>query len=303
MALVEGTACTFSAPALNPWGMLRFTPLETDVAAPVPPVLLKPATPVTAAGAPLRLAAEDSIQVRQTAPGIGAWKSFTEDLVIDRDMTIEARTVNSDGVFSPASRWRFWAVAQPAVKALPVAGQQSLLPAFKKRSQTCYDTFPDGAPLLVNGQRMTNAFGTIGEVELSAALPEDAAYFGIGIAIADDAEVLRPSYRVEVYTDDGFLYETPIYNPVKGLVHAQEPGRRDLQLALPRGTSEISLKLCGAGWFGDHNRVVWIDPTVWAGRHLITDKHRDLASRIASGNGGRTTQTQGKHDQWTGGEQ
>lgn len=278
--LGDGTQCTFTVPALNPWGILVLEPLIRELEQPAPPVLLNPVRPVAAAGSPLRLAAGDGIVwVRQASPSSSEWRRFSEEITIDHDMTVEAKTVSESGAASPVARWRFWTVAQPAVKTVPSGKWRSLLSSFKS-SDSHFKSFPDGAPLLFDGQEVSQGFCTVGAVELTAALPKSAVFFRIGIAVSDDAEVLRPSYRVEVYADERLLYETPIYNTVKGVVCGQESGRYDLQLALPEGVSAITLKLCKTGWFDGHNRVIWIDPQVLADKSLITDVNRFFADSI-----------------------
>jgi hypothetical protein len=300
--LSEGTACTLTIPSLTPWGMLTLVPMETPRDETAPPALVEPRTPVVAAGAHLELASDQDIWIRESAPEPGDWRRYTTGATIDRDVTIEARTAHESHTFSPTARWRFWTTAQPRPPSTPEGTWTSLFKQLSSNANVALDTFPDGSPFVLNGRKMQEACGTVGSVELTVSLPEHAAYFRIGIAAADDTEVLRPSYRVVVSADGQFLYETPIYNTVKGLVHGQEPGRRDLLLALPRGCSDLSLKLHNTGWFDQHNRIIWISPEVLAGENHMTDLHREL-TMSASRKRSRAPKADPEAYKWTGGEQ
>jgi len=307
VVLGEGAECTFTIPALNPWGMLSLEALAADPGALAAPRLVEPMAPVAEEGCLLKLAAEGSIFVRQVLPEKTDWSLYTEDVVIDQDMVVEARTMNSGtGKFSPSARWRFWVYNRSQADAAISGEWNSLLAEFSRnlRGQISLGKFPDGSPLRYASQELSDALGSIGEVEMKAVLPEKAAFFRVGIAVADDAEVLRPSYRITVHADGRFLYETPIYNPVKGVVHNQEPGRQDILLMLPFGAKELTLKLHATGWFNDHNRVIWINPAVLSGDSFADKKPSVKTSSFESGRAitdGSTNGSQGF--KWTGGEQ
>ncbi|MFA5629752.1 MAG: hypothetical protein WC958_05875 [Dehalococcoidales bacterium] len=305
LILSEGLNCTFSVPALNPWGMILVEKYESSHEKIEPPVLKCPVAPVVAIGSTVELNAAKPIYVRQIFPEQTEWQSYDTSMRIDSDCVVEARTHDpSTGVFSPASRWRFWGVTQSSVNDAPDGLWKTLLQEFKtKNTNTYFETFPDKSPLLFEGKVLPDAFATVGDVTLTAVLPKNTAFFKIGIAICDDAEVLRPSYRVEFFADAKLIYETPIYNSVKWPVYNQEAGRRELILAVPSGVKNISIKLHTTGFFPDHNRVVWIDPEVLTGKSYFSEQHRfvEESNELRSNAAARAYEPTGY--EWTGGEQ
>jgi hypothetical protein len=266
------TGGSIELPALSPWGLLVLTPAKARSCSVPAPTLLSPARAVVPSGTEARFAESGRghiIRARYLREGCSGDVPFREPAtaaeapVIDDNGVLEAYAVDANnGTRSPVLSIRFRTFADYTADAESPSGPAvSLIDHFQVVTGTMKRREPLlGDEMMLMGQRIEHGIAVTGKSEIEVEVHPSWELFSVSVGV-DDQEDRRPCARFQVWFGDTLAWETPILNPMKGMIQDAERRRFDIQLRIPEGVRTIRLVSANAGFFPKQNTVIWAHPT------------------------------------------